>query len=98
MKTLSRRRLLRGAALGVGAAVGLPVLEAMLEQHGVALADGTPLPKRFGGYYWGNGVVASSWFPAQSGASWELSSLLSPFASVKDYISIVSGTVVYIPY
>lgn len=89
---------MRGAAYGIGAAVGLPVLEAMLNGNGDALADGTPVPKRFGAYYWGNGVVADQWFPAQAGASWELSKLLMPFAHVKDYISIVSGTVVYIPY
>ena len=35
---LSRRRLLRGAAYGVGAAVGLPVLDAMLNGNGNALA------------------------------------------------------------
>jgi Protein of unknown function (DUF1552) len=95
---LSRRTLLRGAALGVGAAVGLPVLEAMLHRNGHALADGTPLPKRFGAFYWGNGVVADAWIPAQAGASWQLSTLLMPFANVKDYISIVTGTVVYLPY
>jgi len=96
---LSRRRLLRGAAYGVGAAVGLPVLDAMLNQNGNALAaNGAPLPKRFGEFYWGNGVVANQWFPTQAGATWSLSPGLMPFAKVKDYISIVSGTVVYIPY
>src|SRR5262245_39662926 len=95
---LSRRTLLRGAAYGVGAAVGLPVLEAMLNGNGDALADGEPLPKRFGAFFWGNGVVAEHWFPAQEGAAWELSKLLMPLANVKDYVSIVSGTVVYIPY
>jgi Protein of unknown function (DUF1552) len=96
---LSRRRLLRGAAYGVGAAVGLPVLEAMLNQNGTAIAaTGAPLPKRFGEFYWGNGVVVSKYIPAQTGASWQLSPLLMPFTNVKDYISIVTGTVVYIPY
>lgn len=95
---ISRRTLLRGAAYGVGAAVGLPVLEAMLHHNGHALADGNPLPKRFGVFYWGNGVVANTWFPTQVGADWQLSPLLQPFAKVKDYISVVSGTVVYLPY
>ncbi len=96
---LSRRRLLRGAAYGVGAAVGLPILEAMLNQNGNAIAaNGAPLPKRFGEFYWGNGVVVSQWIPAQTGAAWQLSPGLMPFVKVKDYISIVTGTVVYIPY
>jgi hypothetical protein len=95
---LSRRTFLRGAAYGVGAAVGLPLLEAMLHRNGHVLADNTPLPKRFGAFYWGNGVVTSAWIPQQTGAAWQLSPLLMPFARVKDYISIVSGTVVYVPY
>ena len=39
-----RRTLLRGAAAGVGAAVGLPVLEAMLNGNGNALAGGRRCP------------------------------------------------------
>ncbi|HEV8244276.1 MAG TPA: DUF1552 domain-containing protein [Polyangiaceae bacterium] len=95
---LSRRKVLRGAAFGVGAAVGLPLLEAMLNPHGDALAQGEPLPKRFGAFFWGNGVVANLWIPTETGAAWQLSPLLAPLANVKDYVSIVSGTVVYIPY
>lgn len=95
---LSRRAFLRGAACGVGAAVGLPMLDAMLNNNGTALAGGTPLPKRFGVWYWGNGVVASRWFPAGSGPTWQLSPLLQPLAAVKDYLSVVEGTVVYVPY
>jgi hypothetical protein len=95
---LSRRTFLRGAAYGVGAAVGLPLLEAMLHRNGHALADGSSLPTRFGVFYWGNGVVTSAFIPKQTGASWQLSPLLMPFTKVKDYLSIISGTVVYLPY
>ena len=96
--TLSRRTLLRGAACGVGAAVGLPVLDAMLNDNGDATAAGAPLPKRFGEFYWGNGVIIKNWVPTTTGPGWQLSPLLMPFQNVKDYISIVSGTVVYIQY
>jgi uncharacterized protein DUF1552 len=95
---LSRRTFLRGAAYGVGAAVGLPVLDAMLNGNGTTLAAGAPLPKRFGVWYWGNGVVASRWFPSGNGPDWQLTPLLQPLAAVKDYLSIVEGTVVYLPY
>jgi Protein of unknown function (DUF1552) len=95
---LSRRTLLRGAAAGVGAAVGLPMLEAMLNGRGDALAAGAPLPKRFGEFYWGNGVNVSTWYPAQNGPTWQLTPLLQPLVNVKRYVSIVSGTVVYINY
>ena len=97
-RVLCRRTFLRGAAYGVGAAVGLPTLEAMLHANGHALADGAPLPQRFGVFYWGNGVVTSQFIPKQSGAAWQLSPLLQPLAKVKDYLSIVTGTVVYLPY
>ena len=39
-------------------AVGLPALEIFLDQHGEALADGSGFPKRFGLWFWGNGVHA----------------------------------------
>src|SRR5207249_2337864 len=94
---LSRRALLRGAAYGVGAAVGLPILEAMLNVNGSAFAAGTPLPVRFGAWYWGNGVVANQWFPSGSGPTWQLTPLLQPLVNVKNYLSIISGTVVYLP-
>jgi hypothetical protein len=97
-RMLSRRLLLRGGACGIGVAVGLPMLEAMLNENGDALAGGSALPKRFGAFYWGNGVVANQWIPAATGAAWQLSPLLMPLSNVKDYISIVTGTVVYIPY
>jgi hypothetical protein len=95
---ISRRTLLRGAAAGIGAAVGLPVLDAMLNGNGDALAAGTPLPRRFGEFYWGNGVNISAWYPSATGAGWQLTPLLAPLANVKSYVSVVSGTVVYIPY
>ncbi len=65
---LGRRALLRGA----GVAIGLPSLEAMLGGNGDALADGTPLPKRFVLFYMGNGAsmgrynsttILGNWLP-----------------------------------
>src|SRR5262245_66214750 len=94
-RPISRRQLLRGAACGVGVAVGLPIFEAMLNSNGNALADGTPLPLRFGEFFWGNGVRLKFWVPAQTGPGWQLSPLLQPLAKVKDYISVVTGTGVY---
>jgi hypothetical protein len=82
----------------VGAVVGLPALEAMLNGRGDALAAGAPLPKRFGEFFWGNGVNIKSWYPTTNGAGWALTPLLMPLANVKSYVSVVSGTVVYINY
>jgi hypothetical protein len=90
-RRLSRRTLLRGLAAGAAVGVGLPVLEAMLDTHGKALADGSALPKRFGVFFWGNGVRLAQWVPATTGAGFALPPALQPFESVRDYVSIVSG-------
>ncbi len=84
---LSRRMLLRGA----GAAVALPLLDAMLDGNGEALADGSPLPLRFGTWFWANGVRLSKWVPTATGTGWALPAHLVPFAPVREKISVVSG-------
>jgi hypothetical protein len=44
--------MLRGSAV----ALGLPLFEAMLNGNGTALAAGSPLPLRYGLFFWGNGL------------------------------------------
>jgi hypothetical protein len=88
---LSRRTMLRGMASGAAATLALPVLDAMLNEHGTALAQGTPLPKRFGVFFWGNGVRLARWNPKATGAGYELSEELAGLAKVKEYVSVVSG-------
>ena len=90
-RRIARREVLRGIAYGGAVSVGLPLLESMLDSHGRALADGTPLPKRFGVFFWGNGVRLGHFTPATTGAGYQLTESLQPFANVKDYLSVVSG-------
>lgn len=89
----NRRQFLRGLLGGAAITVGLPLLDAGLSSNGEARADGTPLPKRFGVFFWGNGVRLDKWTPSATGSgdAWELSEELAPLASVKDYVSVVSG-------
>lgn len=89
---LPRRTLLRGALHGAGVALGLPALGAMLNQNGTALAQGDPLPRRFGLFFWGNGMRPKQWIPADTGPSWTPSEELAPLATVKPYVSVVTGT------
>lgn len=89
--TLDRRTVLRGMLGGVGAALSLPLLEAMLDDSGEALADGSELPQRFVMFFFGNGNIPSRWNPSGQGADWELTEELAPLANVKDYCSILSG-------
>jgi len=85
---LSRRTMLRGAlGGGVTAAVGLPVLDAMLTSSG-ALADGLEDGPIAGIFFWANGLPwhgghgtvqagpADLWTPAATGAGFAPSDLL----------------------
>ena len=53
---ISRRAILRGALGGSIVGLGLPLLEQMLNSHGTALAAGSALPKRYGLFFWGEGL------------------------------------------
>jgi hypothetical protein len=87
----NRRQLLRGIMGGAAVSVGLPLLEGMLNTSGTAYAEGTPLPKRFGVFFWGNGVRLDKWNPTGTGAGFPLSPSLMPLAGAKEYVSVVSG-------
>ncbi|MCY1004655.1 hypothetical protein OV079_03535 [Nannocystis pusilla] len=69
-RPLARRTFLRGAAQAV---IALPLLEAMLNDHGTALADETPLPTRFMTWFFGNGVLLPRFEPTATGVDWPLS-------------------------
>lgn len=88
--TLDRRTVLRGVLGGAAATVALPALEAMLNPHGEAWADGGSLPDRFGVWFWGNGVRLDRWTPTGSGP-WSPSDALSPLSALIDHVSVVSG-------
>jgi Protein of unknown function (DUF1552) len=94
---LTRRAALRGVAAGLTATVTLPRLEAMLGHHGDAYADGTPLPKLYATYFWGNGIDPKRWVPTSTGANWTLSEQLAPLAPVKDYVSVVTNATLTLP-
>lgn len=88
---LHRRHFLRGAVGGVAAGLALPALEIMLGPHGDAYADGRPIPKRLGVWFFGNGVRLDRWTPTSTGANWQLSSELAPLEDFKPYLNVVSG-------
>ena len=89
--TLNRRTVLRGMLGGAAIAVALPPLEAMFDANGTAYADGATIPKRFGVFFWGNGVKHAQWNPSATGAGYPLSPALEPFAAIQDYVTVVSG-------
>jgi len=86
-KSLSRRTVLKGA----GAAVALPLLDAMIPA-GTALAQTAAKPKvRMGFVYFPHGAVMKNWVPEKTGTDFELSPILKPLAPYRPYVTIVSG-------
>jgi hypothetical protein len=88
---VSRRFALQGAVGGIGVSLWLPVLDAMLNDHGTAFAQGDALPTSFGIFFWGNGYTVGDWTPSGSGANWQLPPNLQAFAELKNDMTFVTG-------
>lgn len=88
--SLPRRTFLRG----MGAAVALPLLDAMVPAlSGLSATAGAasgPV-RRLGFVYIPNGAVMQQWTPAQTGPGFELSPILRPLEPYKDHLTVVSG-------
>lgn len=95
MKSLNRRTVLRGLlSTGATASIGLPLLEAMLNESGTALAQtNEALKPLYTTWFFGNGTLPGRWKPTAtgSGAAWQLSPQLQPLAELKPYLTVVSG-------
>jgi hypothetical protein len=86
-KFIPRRTFLRGA----GAAVGLPLLDAMIPAATVlANTAAKPMP-RMGFVYFPHGAVMDHWAPRATGADFEMTKILEPAAKHRDSMTIVSG-------
>lgn len=88
---LERRTILRGMLGGSAVALGLPLLEAMLDDHGEAHADGTGPIQRFITWFFGNGVYLPNFEPEETGDTWTPSPALQPLQPVKDYVNVCTG-------
>lgn len=86
-KHLPRRTVLRG----LGTALALPLLDAMIPA-GVALAQTAAAGKpKLGFFYFPHGAIMNKWTPAATGKDFELTPILQPLAKYKDQMTIVSG-------
>src|SRR6187551_1624513 len=83
-KTLPRRTFLRA----MSTTIALPFLDAMVPALSARALKPTP---RFGFVYIANGVIQNQWTPAATGAGFELTPTLQPFANVRNKISVLSG-------
>jgi hypothetical protein len=84
-KAISRRTVLRG----MGTAVALPLLDAMIP----ALAPGAAAApvRRFGVVYHPNGVIYDKWLPAGAGANFEFSPTLKGLEPFKNQLIVITG-------
>src|SRR5258705_13111900 len=85
-KSLSRRTVLRG----LGAAISLPFLDAMVPAFAKsAFAEGAPL--RLAWFYLPNGIDMRNWTPATEGPLGVLPSVLASLEPVKNDITVLSN-------
>ena len=86
---MNRRSVLRGMLGGSAVAVGMPLLEAMLNANGDAHADGSGLDCNFMTWFWGNGVYLPTFEPTTTGTDWDLSESLQPLAPVNGILALL---------
>jgi hypothetical protein len=86
---ISRRTVLRG----LGTAVALPLLDAMLPSPlAAAAAPGrVRAPRRMAVLYVPNGAIMPDWTPKAEGALTELPAILQPLAAVREDVLVLSG-------
>ena len=82
---LDRRTLIQG----VGCALSLPLLDAMLPRSAFAAAPLPPLRMAFISFP--NGAIMPAWTPKQDGADYELPETLQSLAEVKADVNMITG-------
>lgn len=86
-KSLPRRTLLRG----VGAAVALPFLDAMVPALAATSRTTTGPVRRLSFSYIPNGAIMEKWTPTEEGPTFEFPETLASLEAHRDQITVVSG-------
>ena len=84
---LPRRTFLRG----MGVAIGLPWLDAMVPAFAAKMPSSADSPTRLAFVYVPNGIIMSDWTPAGEGSNFELPSILQPLKDYRDDCLWLSG-------
>lgn len=85
--TLPRRTVLRG----LGAMLGLPLLDAMVPAFtAVARTAAAPI-RRLNVVYLPNGMAMDYWLPKKDGTEFEITPVMQPLAPFRDKMTVVSG-------
>jgi hypothetical protein len=85
-KALGRRTILKG----LGAAIGLPFLDAMTPAFAASTVPGGP-PVRLAWFYVPNGIDMRHWTPAEEGELGELQGILAPLDPLKKELLVLSN-------
>ena len=85
--SMPRRTFLRG----VGTAMALPLLDAMVPALTATAQTAAKPVKRFGVVYVPNGLTMAAWTPKATGAAFELTPILQPMAPFQEQTLLVSG-------
>ena len=84
---LPRRTFLRG----MGVAIGLPWLDAMVPAFAAKAPTSADSPTRLAFVYVPNGIIMSNWTPATAGSDFQLPSILQPLEDYRDDCLWLSG-------
>lgn len=84
-KYLSRRSLLRG----LGAAIALPQLDAMVPA--ASRVSGAKAPVRMLFLYVPNGIIMDDWTPKTTGADFAFERIMKPLEPLRDKLTVLSG-------
>lgn len=76
---------------GLGTAMALPVLEAMLPTSALAATPRKAAPVRMAFLFVPNGIHMQDWTPKADGAGYELPYTLEPLKNVKSELTVLSG-------
>ena len=85
--SLPRRTVLRG----LGTALSLPLLDAMVPALSALSRTAAKPNRRFGVVYVPNGIAMEYWTPVEDGNDFQLTPILHPLTDFKDQMTVVSG-------
>ena len=85
---LNRRRMLKGMLGGSAVSVGVPLLNMFLNGNGNALANGAPIPVRFGTWVWGLGMNDAIFTPKKTGTNFDLPEEIAALKPVQKHINL----------
>ena len=86
-KHLSRRTVLRG----VGAAIALPLLDAMIPAATALAATAVAVKPRLGFVYFPHGAVMDRWKPEAAGTDFVFPQIIKPLEPFRQHTTVVTG-------